>query len=99
MNDAMLQNLRDLIQEDVGKRGLATEHAANLVTTCADDFAAACRSIAACPQPAVGVVTGSMLSRMPCQRCNSLPRNCGSVRARFTCSSTNPSYASAASTT
>ena len=41
-----LTAIRDLIQEDVNHRGLRTDPAANLVTACADDFAAACRSIA-----------------------------------------------------
>jgi uncharacterized protein YcsI (UPF0317 family) len=58
MLDAQLQAIRDLIQEDVGNRGLRTDPAENLITACAGDFAAACRSIAETPNAAVGVVTG-----------------------------------------
>ncbi len=54
----ILQKIRDLIREDIGKRGLATDPAANLLTDCAGDFAGACRSIADAPQPAVAIVTG-----------------------------------------
>jgi len=53
-----LERIRDLIQEDIGKRGLATDPAANLLTETAGDFAAACRSIAEEAQPAVAIVTG-----------------------------------------
>ncbi len=57
MSDA-LTAIRDLIQQDVGNRGLRTDPEANLITACPDDFAAACRSIAAAPQAVVAVVTG-----------------------------------------
>jgi uncharacterized protein YcsI (UPF0317 family) len=58
MIDDVLRQIRDIIQEDVGNRGLRTDPAANLITACADDFAAACRSIADSPNAAVGIVTG-----------------------------------------
>jgi hypothetical protein len=58
MTAAALDAIRDLIQEDVGNRGLRTDPAANLVTACPGDFAAACRSIAENPRAAVAVVTG-----------------------------------------
>jgi hypothetical protein len=58
MNRADLDALRDLIQQDVGHRGLATDPTRNLLTSCADDFAAACCSIAEAPKPALAVVTG-----------------------------------------
>ena len=45
-DDTLRQHSRNLIQEDVGNRGLRTDPDANLITACADDFAAACRSIA-----------------------------------------------------
>ena len=48
----------DIIQEDVNRRGLATVPGANLLTACADDFGAACRSIADEPEASVAVVTG-----------------------------------------
>lgn len=56
--DECLQRIRDLIQEDIGKRGLATDPEANLLTECADDFAAACRSIAEVEEPTLAIVTG-----------------------------------------
>lgn len=58
MSDALLQSLRDLIQEDVAGRGLRTDPTANLITACPDDFAAACRSLAQTPQAKVLIVTG-----------------------------------------
>lgn len=63
MSDAVLQAMRDLVQEDVGNRGLAKDPAANLIQACAGDFVAACKSIAATKQPAVGVVTGFYIPR------------------------------------
>ena len=58
MSDTLLTRLRDLIQEDVGHRGLRTDPARNLITACPDDFAAACHSLAQTPEPAVAIVTG-----------------------------------------
>jgi hypothetical protein len=58
MSAALLAQMRDLIQEDVGGRGLAHDPADNLLTACPDDFAAACRGIAATPKPSLAVVTG-----------------------------------------
>ncbi len=49
MSDALLRAIRDLIQQDVNHRGLATDPEANLINACPDDFAAACRSIAETP--------------------------------------------------
>jgi hypothetical protein len=54
----VLARMRDLIQQDVGGRGLRTDPANNLITACAGDFEAACRSIAGTPRPRVGIVTG-----------------------------------------
>src|SRR5262249_49801936 len=48
----------DLIEEEVGHRGLRTDPAENLVTACPDDFARACRSIAGHDDPSLVVVTG-----------------------------------------
>ncbi|MBI3821607.1 MAG: DUF4392 domain-containing protein [Planctomycetes bacterium] len=53
-----LNQLRDIIQVDVGKRGLRTDPASNLITACAGDFASACRSIAEHPAAALAIVTG-----------------------------------------
>jgi len=58
MSDRRLDAIRDLIQEDVGNRGLRSDPADNLVSACPDDFAAACRSVAEAPGPGVGIVTG-----------------------------------------
>jgi hypothetical protein len=58
MSDSRLDAIRDLIQEDIGNRGLRTDPAANLVNACPGDFEAACRSIAERPSPGLAVVTG-----------------------------------------
>ncbi len=52
------QQLRRLIQQDVGGRGLATHPDENLFTHCIDDFEQACRSIAETTSPEIGIVTG-----------------------------------------
>ena len=56
-NPALL-SLRDLIQQDVGGRGLRTEPTANLVTACPDDLAGACHSIAGTENAKLLIVTG-----------------------------------------
>jgi hypothetical protein len=53
-----LHTIRDLIQEDIGQRGLRADPVHNLINACPDDFAGACRSLAEHPQPAVAIVTG-----------------------------------------
>lgn len=53
-----LQSLRDLIQQDVGNRGLRTDPSVNLITACPDDFAGACRSIAGTERAKLLIVTG-----------------------------------------
>ena len=58
MNDATLNRLRDLIQHDVGKRGLATDPARNLINACPEDFCLACQSLAEHPAPSLAIVTG-----------------------------------------
>jgi uncharacterized protein YcsI (UPF0317 family) len=58
MTDPRLQTVCDIIQEDVGQRGLRTDPADNLITATSGDFQAACRSIAETADAAVGVVTG-----------------------------------------
>ena len=57
MNPALCA-IRDLIQEDIGNRGLRTDPAANLITACPNDLETACRSLAEHSAPAVAVVTG-----------------------------------------
>ncbi|HEY7308519.1 MAG TPA: DUF4392 domain-containing protein [Gemmataceae bacterium] len=58
MSDALLDKLREIIQQDVGNRGLARDPVDNLFTACRDDLADACRSIAEAPHAALAVVTG-----------------------------------------
>jgi hypothetical protein len=68
MSDSRLLAIRDLIQQDPGNRGLRTDPAENLVTCCAGDFEAACRSIAETPNPSLAVVTGFYIAHAepPC---------------------------------
>jgi hypothetical protein len=58
MTDPPLDALQNIIQEDVGNRGLRTDPRENLITACPHDFAAACHSLATTANAAVGVVTG-----------------------------------------
>jgi hypothetical protein len=58
MSGSLLERIRDLIQKDVGGRGLAHDPHDNLLLACRDDLAHACRSIATTPRPVLGVVTG-----------------------------------------
>src|SRR5262249_22115117 len=57
MSDA-LDTIAKIIQEDIGKRGLRTDPASNLITSTTGDFARACHSVADHTRPALGVVTG-----------------------------------------
>lgn len=61
MSKAVLTALRDLIQVDVGGRGLRADPADNLVTAFPDDFAAACHGIANAAAPVLGIVTGFLI--------------------------------------
>jgi hypothetical protein len=61
MNTAALATIRDLIQEDVGNRGLRTDPNENLIGACPGDFARACHSLAEAVQPAIGMVTGFLI--------------------------------------
>lgn len=56
--DDKLRAIRDIVQVDVGGRGLARDPNCNLINACPEDFAAACRSIGEHPAPSVGIVTG-----------------------------------------
>src|SRR5262249_61772562 len=58
MSEPVIDAMRDLIQEDIGERGLRTDPAANLITACPDDLGAACRDIFQTPAAALGIVTG-----------------------------------------
>jgi hypothetical protein len=68
VSDAALRAMRDLIQEDVNGRGLATEPDANLINACPDDFAAACQSVAETPDAGLSIVTGFYIAHAepPC---------------------------------
>jgi len=50
--------MRDLVQNDIGNRGLRRDPAANLITACADDFVGACRNLAETPRATVKIITG-----------------------------------------
>jgi hypothetical protein len=56
--DTILSALCDLVQDDVGCRGLRADPSDNLITATAGDFAAACRSIADTPNARLAIVTG-----------------------------------------
>jgi hypothetical protein len=58
VKDDALRAIQQIIQEDVGGRGLRTDAETNLVTATAGDFESACRSLAGARDPAVAVVTG-----------------------------------------
>jgi hypothetical protein len=68
MTDARLTAIRDLIQADIGCRGLATDPRDNLLTACAGDFASACRSLAEADAARLVVVTGFYIAHAepPC---------------------------------
>lgn len=51
-------HLRDLIQRDVGQRGLARRPGRNLITACPGDLENACRSIGGTSNPVLAIVTG-----------------------------------------
>lgn len=55
---AVLDELRDIIQVDVGNRGLRRDPERNLINACPDDFRLACHSIADHPRPVLAIVTG-----------------------------------------
>jgi hypothetical protein len=58
----ILSALCDVIQDDVGCRGLRADPTDNLITATAGHFAAACRSIADTPKPRLAVITGFTIS-------------------------------------
>ncbi len=58
MRETVLDQIREVIQEDVGGRGLRSDPHENLITATLPDFTAACRSLAEASSPVVAVVTG-----------------------------------------
>jgi len=61
VTEQILQRICDIIQEDVGNRGLRTDPHSNLITATAGDFQAACRSLAETGDAAVAIVTGFLI--------------------------------------
>jgi hypothetical protein len=68
VSERLLDTICDIVQEDMGNRGLRADPANNLITETTGDFQAACRSIAATAQATVAIVTGFYIShaRPPC---------------------------------
>ena len=58
MTAAALDSIRDIIQEDVGNRGLRSDPSANLISAFPEDFSAACQSLASTSNAVVAIVTG-----------------------------------------
>jgi hypothetical protein len=56
--EALTTGIRDVIQEDMGGRGLRTDPADNLITAWPYDLGAACRLFWDTPRPRLGIVTG-----------------------------------------
>jgi hypothetical protein len=59
--DEKLTAIRDVIQFDIGGRGLRKDPSANLISATLNDFADACKSFAAVEKPAVGIITGFLI--------------------------------------
>src|SRR5262249_37224794 len=68
MSEPPLDTIRDLIQHDIGHRGLRADATANLITACPGDLGAACRRIVEPPVAVVGIVTGFYIphAKPPC---------------------------------
>jgi hypothetical protein len=58
MSEPTLRAIRDILQEDVGNRGLRADSTQNLITACPHDFEAACLSLARTSAAGVAIVTG-----------------------------------------
>lgn len=58
MSPGWIERLRDLIQEDVGGRGLRSDPEKNLLNACPDDLALAARSISTATNRRIGIITG-----------------------------------------
>lgn len=50
--------LVEIMQRDIGQRGLASDPVRNLLNACPGDLAASCQSILSHPNPALAIVTG-----------------------------------------
>src|SRR5947208_2291030 len=58
MKESVLDAIADIIQEDVGRRGLRADAEQNLINACPHDFHRACQSIAETQNAGVAVLTG-----------------------------------------
>src|SRR5262249_26533905 len=61
MIDATLDRLRDIVQEDVGNRGLRSDPACNLITATEGDFREACRNLNRNSASGLAIVTGFLI--------------------------------------
>lgn len=59
--DQKLTAIRDIIQQDIGNRGLARDPHDNLLTATRKDFANACHDLAARPNPGLVIQTGFVI--------------------------------------
>jgi D-glutamate cyclase len=59
--DQKLKAIRDIVQHDIGERGLKKNPTDNLITATLYDFAEACKSFAGVKRPSVGIVTGFLI--------------------------------------
>jgi hypothetical protein len=68
MKESVLGAIQEVIQEDVGGRGLRTDPVHNLINACPNDFDRACRSIAKTQDPSIAIITGFYIphGRPPC---------------------------------
>ena len=53
-----MNTIRDIIQEDIGNRGLRSDPSANLIKATEGDFQSACQSVASATNARVAIVTG-----------------------------------------
>jgi len=58
MTAAALNSIRDIIQEDIGNRGLRSDPSINLISAFPEDFSSACQSLATTSNATVAIVTG-----------------------------------------
>lgn len=58
----VIETIRDIIQHDIGNRGLRKIPEHNLINSFPDDFYDACQSLATAKQPMVGIVTGFFIA-------------------------------------
>jgi hypothetical protein len=61
MNKAIFHTIRNLVQVDVGNRGLAADPESNLFSACPEDLRRACESVAEAKDPSLVIVTGFLI--------------------------------------